>query len=40
MKIQIQNLGAIKEAELDLGKRLTIFCGSNNSGKTYAALRF
>jgi predicted ATPase len=37
MKIEIENLGAIKNAEFDLSKRLTIFCGPNNSGKTYAA---
>jgi len=37
MKIEIQNLGAIRQAEIDLSKRLTIFCGPNNSGKTYAA---
>ena len=37
MKIEILNLGAIKQAEIDLSKRLTIFCGPNNSGKTYLA---
>lgn len=37
MKIEIQNLGAIRQAEIDLSKRLTLFCGPNNSGKTYAA---
>lgn len=37
MKIEIQNLGAIREAEFDLSKRLTVFCGPNNSGKTYVA---
>ena len=37
MKIKIQNLGAIKEANIDLSKRLIVFCGPNNSGKTYAA---
>lgn len=37
MKIEIQNLGAIKQAEINLNKRLTVFCGPNNSGKTYAA---
>src|SRR5690554_2377434 len=37
MKIEIQNLGAIRQAEIDLSKRLTIFCGPNNSGKTYVA---
>lgn len=37
MKIEILNLGPIKQAEIDLSKRLTIFCGPNNSGKTYLA---
>lgn len=37
MKIKITNLGPVKEATLDIGKRLTVFCGPNNSGKTYAA---
>ena len=35
MKIAIKNLGAIKQAEFTLGK-LTIICGRNNTGKTYA----
>jgi AAA15 family ATPase/GTPase len=35
MKISIKNLGAIKQAEFSLG-RLTIICGCNNTGKTYA----
>lgn len=35
MKIKIKNLGAIKQAELLLGD-LTILCGNNNTGKTYA----
>lgn len=34
MKINVQNLGVIKQAELELGD-LTIICGQNNSGKTY-----
>ncbi len=37
MKIEIQNLGAVKHAEINLSKRLTVFCGPNNSGKTYVA---
>ncbi|MBE7649265.1 ATP-binding protein [Tenacibaculum finnmarkense] len=37
MKIELNNLGAIKKAELDISKKLTIFCGPNNSGKTYVA---
>ncbi|MDD4963130.1 MAG: AAA family ATPase [Gallionella sp.] len=35
MKIQISNLGALKQAEFELGE-LTIICGANNTGKTYA----
>jgi len=34
LNIEIQNLGNIKEAKIELGK-LTIFAGPNNSGKTY-----
>lgn len=37
MKIQVKELGAIKEAMIDLDKPLTIFCGPNNTGKTYLA---
>jgi predicted ATPase len=37
MKLQIKNLGAVKEATLDLSKPLTIFCGDNGTGKTYLA---
>ncbi len=37
MKVNIQNLGAVKDASFDLSKRLMVFCGPNNSGKTYAA---
>ena len=37
MKIQVKELGAIKEAKIDLDKPLTIFCGPNNTGKTYLA---
>ena len=36
MKITLQNLGVIKEAEIDQ-KPLTIFVGPNNSGKTWTA---
>jgi hypothetical protein len=35
MKIKVKNLGVLKQAEFTLGD-LTIICGSNNSGKTYA----
>lgn len=35
MKILIKNLGIIKQAEFTLGE-LTVICGENNTGKTYA----
>lgn len=35
MKIKIKNLGILRQAEFELGD-LTIICGNNNSGKTYA----
>jgi ABC-type multidrug transport system ATPase subunit len=35
MKIELKNLGALKQAEFELGD-LTILCGGNNTGKTYA----
>ncbi len=35
MNIQIKNLGALRQAEFSLGD-LTIICGGNNTGKTYA----
>lgn len=35
MKISIKNLGAIKQAEFTISD-LTIICGENNTGKTYA----
>lgn len=35
MKIKIQNLGVLKQAEFTLAD-LTIICGGNNTGKTYA----
>jgi len=34
MKIQVENLGAIKNAKINLDKPLTLFCGQNNTGKT------
>lgn len=36
MKITIKNLGGLKSAEYELGD-LTVVCGKNNTGKTYAA---
>lgn len=35
MRVKVKNLGVLKEAEFDLGD-LTIICGKNNTGKTYA----
>ncbi|HLP62346.1 MAG TPA: AAA family ATPase, partial [Candidatus Deferrimicrobium sp.] len=35
MKIQLKNLGILKQTEFSLGD-LTIICGGNNTGKTYA----
>nr|VFJ94218.1 MAG: AAA domain-containing protein, putative AbiEii toxin, Type IV TA system [Candidatus Kentron sp. H]VFJ94992.1 MAG: AAA domain-containing protein, putative AbiEii toxin, Type IV TA system [Candidatus Kentron sp. H]VFK01473.1 MAG: AAA domain-containing protein, putative AbiEii toxin, Type IV TA system [Candidatus Kentron sp. H] len=35
MKIQVENMGALQQAEFELGD-LTILCGGNNTGKTYA----
>ena len=35
MKITLKNLGVLKHAEFSLGD-LTILCGKNNTGKTYA----
>jgi len=35
MKFLVKNLGALKQAEFELGE-LTIICGNNNTGKTYA----
>lgn len=35
MKISVENLGVLKQAEFELGD-LTIICGGNNTGKTYA----
>ncbi len=39
MKIKIKNLGALKQAEFTIGD-LTIICGNNNTGKTYATYAF
>ncbi|WP_309727960.1 AAA family ATPase, partial [Chamaesiphon sp. OTE_75_metabat_556] len=35
MKVTLKNLGIFKQAEFTLGD-LTIICGNNNTGKTYA----
>ena len=35
LKIELENFGILKQAEFSLGD-LTILCGKNNTGKTYA----
>ena len=35
MKIVVKNLGPIREAKFDFDKKLSVFCGPNNTGKTY-----
>lgn len=35
MKIKVEKLGAIKEASINLDKSFLLFCGQNNTGKTY-----
>ena len=35
MKISVRNLGTLTQAEFEL-RDLTLICGDNNSGKTYA----
>ena len=35
MNIIINNLGPIQEANFDFAKNLSVFCGPNNTGKTY-----
>lgn len=37
MKININNVGAVKEAVLDISKKINVFCGPNGTGKTYVA---
>ena len=37
MIIKVQKFGAIKNAEIDLSKMLSVFCGPNGTGKTYLA---
>lgn len=37
MLLRVENLGPVREAELDLGKPLIVLTGPNNSGKTYLA---
>ena len=35
MRIRVGNLGILKQAEFELGE-MTLICGRNNTGKTYA----
>ncbi len=37
MKIDFKNIGAVKNATIDLSKKLIVFCGPNNTGKTYVS---
>ena len=37
MKLNIKELGAIKEGSIDLSKKLNVFSGPNGTGKTYMA---
>ena len=34
MKINVKNLGVLRQAEFELGD-MTLICGGNNTGKTY-----
>ena len=35
MILNIENLGVVKKAQIDLSKKFIVFCGKNNTGKTY-----
>lgn len=37
MKLRIRNIGVVKQIEIDFSKKLTLFCGSNSTGKTYVS---
>ncbi|MBR4263712.1 MAG: AAA family ATPase [Paludibacteraceae bacterium] len=37
LSITINNLGIIKDATIDLSKKLVLLCGPNNTGKTYVS---
>ncbi|GAH73728.1 unnamed protein product [marine sediment metagenome] len=39
MIIKLKNLGPLKQAQFELGE-MTIICGHNNTGKTYATYAF
>jgi len=36
LKLKFRNLGPVRAGQIELGKRLTLFCGENSMGKTYA----
>ena len=36
LTVKLKNIGILKQAEFSLGD-LTLICGENNTGKTYAA---
>ena len=40
MQLIINNLGPIKQGEIDLAKNFYVFVGYNNSGKTYMSHLF
>lgn len=35
MRLFFKNIGPIRTAEIDLNKKISVFCGPNNTGKTY-----
>lgn len=37
MKVSFENLGIVKKADIDLSKKLLVFCGPNGTGKTYVS---
>lgn len=37
MILNIENLGTVKSARIDLSKKLILFCGRNSTGKTYVS---
>ncbi len=37
MRLRIENVGPLREAEVDLSRRLIVLTGPNNTGKTYLA---
>ena len=39
MKVQVKNLGVLRQAEFELGE-FTIICGGNNTGKPMQPMRF